>query len=227
MTARLALTLEAFFGAGGPTPDFIGLTRKCTINHSALSVEIGADAVSVTLVPGQTPPGPIRLKGLWRIAELTRLPTDQTGVRLMLPLLCRLSAIVLPHDQIHAISREHRSPAAFLARNLVFALTRSAPLTLTPGAADVAAQRGPREFQNHYLFALKAQVAEAAFEGLSASEILDLVLSNCYLPVLSCSNPLFERSSERIRQMQRSDVSRLKPQLIEARTAMLTQLQQG
>lgn len=227
MTAAVTLTQKAFFTPLEAVSGFQDLTRLCLVRRGALILAIGAKGVTASLEDAgpQTTGSAIGLGGRWRIEDLAALPIADTGARLVLPLLFRLSWLRLPHDQIYALSRAHRSPAGFFARNLVLALLRGAPLDLEVRDEDAAALKPMREFQNQYVFALKALVPDSAFGGRSATEVTDLVLASGYLPVIRFDNPVLDQGSAAIRRQQLAFGQDQRARLLAARAAMLAQFQ--
>lgn len=227
MKPEVSLTFEAFCAPAAPGSEFVALTRRALAHKGAIALSIGAQGVRVALEPAAGSEGgaELRLGGHWRTADLSRARLQETGGRLMLPLLYRISQVRLPQDLIFSIGRDHRSPAGFFARNLLLGLLRNAPLHLSDVDENADARRHLREFQSQYFFALRSLVGDGVFGERNAVEFADMVMANCFVPVIRFPNPLLEHGCAAIRR----DVLRVNPsrrdRLMQARTAILEQFQ--
>jgi hypothetical protein len=224
MTAAVVLPWETFCAPAPAGSEFVALARRCLAERGTLTLRLAAEEAAVALEPGVSARAPVRLEGRWRIAGLAPPPRQDTGARLLLPLLFRTAVLHLPHDQIYAPAREHRAPAGFFARNLALALLRGTGLDWAETAEDPDARRTLRAFQDQYVFALKALVPDGAFAARSPAEVADLVLAGCYLPVTDFANPVLARGSAALRRAQPDALADRQARLMAARAAVLEQI---
>ena len=224
MMSTIEVPLSGFFRRDKADLALHHLAHECLAGRGVLTVEFGPAAATLSLEQSDESDNGIVISGAWRTPGLFAVPPAETGVKLLVPLLYRVSCLRLPHGQIFALARHDRPIVDFFARNLFLAMARNAPLDCHEMAGDAVRTSAAKDFQRHYFFVFKHVFPTPAFAKLNASDSLDLVAVDSYLPVLTYESQLLRCGAEKIRNARAHppvNLAELKTRVVEARESIL------
>lgn len=226
MTARLEIPARAFHKDSIPE-GMDEILKTCLAKYRALTVYFEPDVVKIGAAPIEEKPARVKLRGGWRTSDCQDLTPTNVGVKLALPVLYDIKAVSFPSSEIMTMKSEGRSLNDFFATNLLFALCRNVAVSLDRTSAP--ANRSPdgvRRLRERYISLLHSMLSEKALGTRSASDDIDMMLINAYVPVMEFSTSLMEQGSLMIRQMVRDKEinnvqAQLHSQLLEVRKRLL------
>lgn len=190
----------AFFGPSSNCEEFKGMQLAAMQSGCDLEAFMYDDHVRLALVSPDGRQG-IELAGDWRSPDFEGAKLDNVGVKVMLPFLFRISAVILPVRQMFTCGESYRSPADFFMRNVFLGACRNAPMTCTAHDTDGSVNGNRHNLQRQYFFIIKSFFDEVEFDVRTTDEVIDFLGANAYLSVLEFSNPLLRHGCQELRDM--------------------------
>lgn len=173
------------------------LLADCFEHRAALGLWLLGDG-RVRLSGEPTTAADVTLTGTWRSPALARLPRG-TGAMLLLPLVMRVHALVLPRKCLYSLGSGDQSLADVFLRNFFYAVTRGEPVRIhrADQTLPAAAEQCSRDLARHYVWLMQSQFQDSVFHKPNAAE---LILANAHLRLFTHSSALLERGAEEWRQ---------------------------
>jgi hypothetical protein len=178
-------------------PMFNPVLAACIKARTGLHVSASDQGMVIKAENSKRSDDNIELQGRWLSPALSP-PPGHSFARLLMPFIFLIEGMYLPHRHLVTLSRDDRTTADFLMRNLFHSLVRREKIRYVSIVEPVQTKEKQmgQELMRTYLWLAKSVFKDTV---LSKPNALELLLANAHLPVISHEHVLLETGAQDLR----------------------------